>query len=85
MSTARLHDRSPGGRIFRDRREAGRVLAGLLGGYRGRAGLLVLGLARGGIPMAWEVAAALGDHWTPARGTRRTELPKQRLASVHDV
>ncbi|WP_460356678.1 erythromycin esterase family protein [Mycobacterium sp. ZZG] len=47
-------------RVFRDRREAGQVLAGLLGGYRGRENIVVLGLARGGIPVAWEVAAALG-------------------------
>ncbi len=47
-------------RVFRDRREAGRVLAGMLGAYRGREGVIVLGLPRGGIPVAWEVAAALG-------------------------
>ena len=47
-------------RVFRDRREAGRVLADLLGAYRGREDVVVLGLARGGIPVAWEVAAALG-------------------------
>ena len=47
-------------RVFRNRREAGRVLADLLGAYRGLEGVVVLGLARGGIPVAWEVAAALG-------------------------
>jgi predicted phosphoribosyltransferase len=47
-------------RTFRDRRDAGRVLAGELTQYRGRDGLLVLGLARGGVPVGWEVAAALG-------------------------
>src|SRR6202042_1471032 len=47
-------------RTFRDRREAGRVLAKELAPYRGKAGLLVLGLARGGVPVGWEVAAALG-------------------------
>ena len=47
-------------RTFRDRREAGRVLAGELASYRGRDGLLVFGLARGGVPVGWEVAAALG-------------------------
>src|SRR5277367_5824392 len=47
-------------RTFRDRREAGRVLAQELASYRGKAGLLVLGLARGGVPVGWEVAAALG-------------------------
>ena len=47
-------------REFRDRREAGRVLAEALASYRGRPDLLVLGLARGGVPVGWEVAAALG-------------------------
>lgn len=47
-------------RTFRDRRDAGRVLARELESYRGRSGLLVLGLARGGMPVGWEVAAALG-------------------------
>jgi putative phosphoribosyl transferase len=46
-------------RTFRDRREAGRVLAEELAAYRGKDGLLVLGLARGGVPVAWEVAAGL--------------------------
>ncbi len=45
--------------VFRDRREAGRVLANLLSAYRDRPNVIVLGLARGGIPVAWEVAAAL--------------------------
>lgn len=36
------------------------MLAGLLGAYRGREKVVVLGLARGGVPVAWEVAAALG-------------------------
>lgn len=46
--------------IFRDRREAGQVLAGLLEHYRGDPDVIVLGLARGGVPVAWEIAAALG-------------------------
>jgi erythromycin esterase-like protein/predicted phosphoribosyltransferase len=50
----------PRRRVFRDRREAGRVLARLLHAYRGRSDVVVLGLPRGGIPVAWEVAAALG-------------------------
>jgi putative phosphoribosyl transferase len=45
---------------FRDRREAGRVLAQELAAYHGRDDLLILGLARGGVPVGWEVAAALG-------------------------
>lgn len=46
-------------RVFRDRGEAGRVLASLLSAYRDHEDVIVLGLARGGIPVAWEVAAAL--------------------------
>lgn len=44
---------------YADRTEAGRVLAGALAGYGGRTGLLVLGLPRGGVPVAAEVSAAL--------------------------
>jgi len=47
-------------RLFRDRREAGRFLAGLLEKYRGRSDVIVLGLPRGGVPVAYEVATALG-------------------------
>uniref|UniRef100_UPI003F9DB4FC phosphoribosyltransferase n=1 Tax=Mycobacterium sp. TaxID=1785 RepID=UPI003F9DB4FC len=36
-----------------------RVLAEELAPYRGNDGLLVLGLARGGLPVGWEIAAAL--------------------------
>jgi putative phosphoribosyl transferase len=46
-------------RTFRDRRDAGRVLAQALTAYHGRDDLLVLGLARGGVPVGWEVAEAL--------------------------
>lgn len=46
-------------RTFRDRREAGQVLARDLARFRGTRDLLVLGLARGGVPVAWEVAHAL--------------------------
>jgi putative phosphoribosyl transferase len=35
------------------------VLAEALQAYRGKTNLLVLGLPRGGVPVAWEVAAAL--------------------------
>ncbi|RDH78194.1 hypothetical protein DVS77_12700 [Mycolicibacterium moriokaense] len=60
MTTARRKVGNAPRRVFRDRREAGRVLGSMLGAYRGRSGLVVLGLARGGVPVAWEVAAALG-------------------------
>jgi erythromycin esterase-like protein/predicted phosphoribosyltransferase len=46
--------------VFRDRGEAGRVLADLLTAYQGRDDVVVLGLARGGVPVAWEVARGLG-------------------------
>jgi predicted phosphoribosyltransferase len=46
-------------RTFRDRREAGRVLAGELMSYCDNDSVLVFGLARGGVPVAWEIAAAL--------------------------
>lgn len=57
----------PAARTFRDRRDAGRVLAGYVADYLadrlpGRGDPddpLILGLARGGVPVAWEVAAAL--------------------------
>jgi predicted phosphoribosyltransferase len=44
---------------FRDRHEAGRALAPLLAAWRGRPEAIVLGLPRGGVPVAWEVAQAL--------------------------
>ena len=49
-------------RTFRDRREAGRVLALDLARHLDRIGgsdLQVLGLARGGVPVGWEVARYL--------------------------
>jgi predicted phosphoribosyltransferase len=46
-------------RVFRDRRDAGRVLAGLLEHHLGRDDVVVLGLPRGGVPVAYEVATAL--------------------------
>ncbi|MET8157534.1 erythromycin esterase family protein [Sphaerisporangium sp. NPDC005289] len=47
-------------RLFSDRRDAGRALAGLLDHHRGRPDLLVLALPRGGAPVGYEVARALG-------------------------
>lgn len=44
---------------FRDRREAGRFLAEQLRDYAGRADVIVLGLPRGGVPVAFEVAREL--------------------------
>jgi putative phosphoribosyl transferase len=45
---------------FRDRREAGRLLAEELAGHSGRDDVIVLALPRGGVPVAYEVARALG-------------------------
>ena len=52
---------SPGGhtRPFRNRREAGRELAEKLREYAGRSDIVVLGLPRGGVPVALEIAKAL--------------------------
>ena len=45
---------------FRDRREAGRVLAGRLSAYADRDEVVVLALPRGGVPVGYELADALG-------------------------
>jgi predicted phosphoribosyltransferase len=45
---------------FRDRADAGARLASRLRAYAGRADVLVLGLARGGVPVGYEIALALG-------------------------
>lgn len=51
---------NPATHVFRDRREAGQVLAAMLEHYRNDRNVVVLGLARGGVPVAWEIAASLG-------------------------
>jgi predicted phosphoribosyltransferase len=45
--------------LFKDRRDAGKKLSSELAHYAGRLDVLVLGLPRGGIPVAFEVAQAL--------------------------
>ena len=44
---------------FRDRRDGGRHLARRLSAYAGRNDVVVLALPRGGVPVGYEVAAAL--------------------------
>lgn len=44
---------------FEDRSQAGRLLAEELDRYKSSDNVLVLGLARGGLPVAFEVAKAL--------------------------
>ena len=46
--------------LFKDRRTAGRVLAKHLAEYSGLDDAIVLGLPRGGVPVAYEVATSLG-------------------------
>jgi putative phosphoribosyl transferase len=55
-SLVRTDDQHP----FEDRKAAGRALAEHLRGYVGRSDVLVLALPRGGVPVAFEVAEALG-------------------------
>lgn len=45
--------------MFRDRADAGRQLARKLTAYANRSDVLVLGIPRGGVPVAFEVAQAL--------------------------
>ena len=47
-------------RRFENRADAGRVLAGMLSAYAESPDANVLGLPRGGVPVAYEVARALG-------------------------
>ena len=58
-STSRAADPSRGLRVFRDRADAGRTLADRLAWEGIRSGVVV-GLARGGVEVAAEVARALG-------------------------
>jgi putative phosphoribosyl transferase len=45
--------------LYKDRKEAGQRLAAGLSNYANRTDLIVLGLPRGGVPVAYEVASAL--------------------------
>src|SRR6267154_191682 len=45
--------------LFRDRREAGRLLAAKLAEFANRRDVIVLALPRGGVPVGYEVAKAL--------------------------
>ena len=47
-------------KVFPNRAEAGRLLAQQLEKYAGRDDVIVLGLPRGGVPVAYEVAQKLG-------------------------
>jgi predicted phosphoribosyltransferase len=62
------------GERFAHRRDAGERLAGLLEGYRGRGDLVVLGLPRGGVPVAAVIADRL-DAPLDALIVRKLGLP----------
>ena len=55
-----MHTHSGNQPRFHDRTDAGRAVAAELTAYAGRSDLLVLALPRGGVPVAYEVARALG-------------------------
>jgi putative phosphoribosyl transferase len=61
---------------FRDRDDAGHVLAGMLAGYRGEPNLLVLALPRGGVPVAYPIALEL-DAPLDILLVRKLGLPEQ--------
>ena len=44
---------------FADRHEAGRILAERLTGYAHQRDVIVLGIARGGVPVGFEIANTL--------------------------
>jgi predicted phosphoribosyltransferase len=63
-------------RRFRDRAHAGRELGERLGALAGRDDVVVLGLARGGVPVAAAVASALGAPFD-AFAVRKLGVPWQ--------
>lgn len=66
-------------RRFKNRHEAGRELAGRLEDYAKRSGTIVLGLARGGVPVAFEVAEKLE---LPLEAFIVREIPMPRRPEV---
>jgi predicted phosphoribosyltransferase len=69
---------------FRDRAEAGRRLAGALRHLAGRRDVLVLGLPRGGVPVASAVARALGAP-LDVFVVRKLGVPGQRELAFGDI
>lgn len=63
-------------RIYADRADAGRALAAALESRRGEDGTIVLGLPRGGVPVAYEIADRL-DLPLDVLVVRKLGLPSQ--------
>ena len=70
--------------MFRDRRHAGELLAGLLGSYRGQARTVVLALPRGGVPVGAVVACTLGVPFDvfPVRKIGAPHQPELAIGAV---
>jgi len=77
-------DPDPTGRGYYNRREAGVVLARRLAAYAGRPDVIVLGLPRGGVPVAYEVARAL-DAPLDVFVVRKLGLPGQEEMAMGAV
>lgn len=70
-----------------DRASAGQALAGMLRKYRQRRDVLVLGLPRGGVPVAYEIATALDvrlDVWL-VRKLGVPDYPELALGAIADA
>lgn len=69
--------------MYKDRRDAGRVLGKALAGWK-RTAPLVLALPRGGVPVGFEVAQALGAplEVLPARKLRAPGQPELAIGAV---
>src|SRR5712691_8153690 len=63
-------------RGFLDRTEAGKLLGQNLKKYAGRSDIIVMGLVRGGIPVAYEVARTLNAPLEPLL-VRKLGIPGQ--------
>jgi predicted phosphoribosyltransferase len=67
--------------LFEDRRDAGRRLAATLADRFGGSDLRVLGLARGGVPVAYEIALALNAP-LDVLVVRKLGLPEQKEYAI---
>lgn len=65
--------------LFKDRRDAGRLLAGYLSAYQGQREALVLALPRGGVPVGYEVAKSLEVSFD-IFPLRKLEVPDEELS-----